>query len=138
MAYFLDVTDDDDLALIHASVRGHEEMATTVDESERDILMKYTVRTGINTYEVQLEGYNDSDPASSNASLVESLKRIVARVASHRLRNYDRNPIYQKERLDVYEYDRGSGAGVASDKWPDGWDDELRKFFGETPMWFHI
>ena len=138
MAYFLDVTDDDDLALVHASVRGHAELGTTVEESERDVLLKYTVRTGTNTYEVQLEGYVDSDPASSHATLVAALKRAVARVTSHRLRNYDRNPLYQKERLDVYEYDRGSGAGSATDMWPPNWDDELRKFFGETPVWFHI
>lgn len=139
MAYFLDVTDEGDLALVHAIARGHAELTTVVDEAERDVLLKYTVRTGTNTFEVKLEGYNDVDPAASHATLVACLKRAVAYVASHRLRNYDRTPGYQKERLDVYEYDRGSGGAAAtSDRWPTGWDAELRQFFGETSLWFHI
>lgn len=138
MAYFFNAADEDDLALLHSTVRRHAERDTTVEEAERDVLGEFTVRTGTNTYEVALEGYVDADPATSHATLKAALKRAIAKVVSYRLRGYDRNPGYQRERLDVYEYDRGSGSTRSSELWPTGWDRELRKFFSETQSWFHI
>lgn len=138
MATFFDIESQTDVDLLHASVRMHTERDRVINAVETDVLNRFTIRTGVNTYRVELEGYNDTTPASSHANLKAALKRAIAAVASHRLRNYERDPSLQIEELGDYKYDRGTGAGKLDVSWPTGWDSELIRFYNERPPLFHI
>ena len=138
MATFFDITSQDDVDLLHASVRKHTERDRVINAVEVEILNRFTIRTGVNAYRVELEGYDDTTPASSHATLKAALKRAIAAVASHRLRYYDRDPSLQIEELGDYKYDRGSGAGKLDVDWPASWDSELTRFYNERPPLFHI
>lgn len=138
MATFFDSTTSSDVDLLYAGVRDHDELVAVVDEAERQILQKYTIRTGVNTYRVELEGYDDVTPADSHASLKEELRQAVAKVASWRLRFYDDTGAFQSETLGDYEYDHGRGAGAFDTQWPSGWDEGLDQFYSEIDVWIHI
>lgn len=138
MATFFNRDTKGDMDLIHSTVRNHPEVERIVVRTERDILLHYTVRTGLDTFTVSLTGYNEENPSASTARLRELLKHAIADVASHRLRNYHRNPALQSERLEQYQYDRGSYSGVADYDWPQGWDAELNRMFSERDVWFHV
>ena len=138
MATFFDTESQTDIDLLHSTVRLHTERDRVIDAAEIDVLNRFTIRTGVNAYRVELEGYDDSTPSASDSTVKAALKRAIAAVASHRLRFYDRDPSLQIEELGDYKYDRGSGAGKLDVMWPTGWDSELIRFYNERPPLFHI
>ena len=138
MATFFDTDNRADVDLLYSEVRDHTELVRVVDGAERDILLKFQVRTAENTYEIYLEGYDDATPADSEATLKDALKYAVAKVAEHRLRFYDDKGVYESEKLVDYSYSRGAGAGPLDTDWPSGWDAELSEFYSEKKVWFHV
>tara|TARA_R110000868_G_scaffold176609_4_gene414487 strand:- start:1429 stop:1845 length:417 start_codon:yes stop_codon:yes gene_type:complete len=138
MAIFFDADLANDANMLHHTVRNHGEMSRVVDRAEIDILNRFSIRIGVNSYRVELEGYNDATPANSNALLMAAIKRSVADVASYRLRYLDRDSSLQKERLGDYEADRGTASGTLNVSWPESWDKELTGFYSERAPLFHV
>ena len=136
MATFFDTELTADVNLIHTRVRTDENLDTIVDTVERDVLLRFTIRTGVNTYRVELEGYDDTTPANSNAYLIEALRRTIGKVASHRLLHYDDDDSHMSESMADYSYSRG-GNKLDPD-WPDSWESELSQFYAETERWIYI
>lgn len=138
MATFFDTTSTLDLALLHSSVRAHADLNNVVDNVEREVLLNYTTRTGENTYEVELEGYDDDVPADSHATLKEALRQAIGKIVSHRLRLYDAKSHFQSEKLGDYSYSRGTDSGTLDVEWPVGWDVELNRLYRERDVWYHV
>jgi len=138
MATFLDIDTIEQRNLLHSKIRTHPEVSRVVDRVERDILNYYKYRTGLNTYDIALEGYDDTTPSASNAELIVALRDAVADVASYRLLNYSKNPNFQSERLEQYTYDRGTSAGEGNYDWPSGWNRVLNRFFSERAPWYAV
>lgn len=109
MAQFFDTSVQDDLNLLHESVRSHDELDNVVDQVEWKILDHYKQRKGLgvanhadffryesgadpdNEIKVRLVGYDQDTPADSEDDLKEQLKYTIAKAVSWVLRNYD-NP----------------------------------------------
>jgi hypothetical protein len=120
-----------DAALLPTELRDHAELARVAAEVEADVLTRYTgtVRgtwgwlaaagTGspVAVTTVLLAGY-DEDPELAEAGLAAALKRVVARVAAHRLQAA---PLT----LGVRSEQRGSRSVVYDTSvdplWPDAW-----------------
>lgn len=145
MATFFDTTSDDDLDLLHESVRSHDELDNVVDKVEWEILNFYKQREGeawttysdffqyedgadpLNEILVRLVGYDQDTPEDSEADLKEVLKYTIADVVTWVLRNYD-NPqgvssIQQGKRSIDY---RGTVPDVKD--WYNGWNNKLKNF----------
>lgn len=109
MAEFFDHSSSDDKALLHESIRDHNELENVVDLMEWKILDHYKQRKGLgiannadffrfedgsdpqNEIKVRLVGYDQDTPSNSEADLKEQLKYTIAKAVSWVLRNYD-NP----------------------------------------------
>lgn len=108
-ATFFDTNAQNDLDLLHSSVRSHNELDNVVEQVEWKILDHYKQRKGLgvannadffryesgsdpdNEIKVRLVGYDQDTPADSEDDLKEQLRRAIGKAASWVLRNYD-NP----------------------------------------------
>jgi hypothetical protein len=145
MYQFLDVTNEDDLKLLHAEVRGSDELANVVEQVQFEIIQAFSQRDmqGLTTYEsffryefgvdprdvirVRLLGFDEVDPGQSEADMKDVLKRTIANVTSWVIRNYY-NPqsvtmIKQGQRAVSY-----SGVTPSYMDFPSGWDRLLKNF----------
>jgi len=142
MATFFDTSKQDDLDLLHSSVRSHNEIDNVVDKVEYEILDYYKQRPSVplrlqtgrenlyttNEIQVRLIDYDNDNPSNSEADLQEALRRTIAEIASWVLRNYDNN------QADVQSIKQGKrsitymGAAPSWKDWPDGWQHYLRNF----------
>jgi hypothetical protein len=141
-AIFFDTSSQDDLDLLHSSVRSDSELDNVVNEVEYQILDYYKQRPSVplrlqtgrenlyttNEISVRLIDYDDDNPSNSPQELKDALKRTIAEVTSWVIRNYD-NPqgnvksIGQGERSIEF-----MGAAPSWQKWPDGWRRWLKNF----------
>ena len=144
MSTFFDVTDANDLNLLHADVRGEDELSNVVDKVEWEILDAFSQRDkqGLTTvqaffeYEkgrdpndeilVRLAGYDQTAPADSDAGLKEALRRTIADIVSTLMRGYSNEPGIQS----VRQGQRSVTYGMVPtwDKWPSGWDRRLKNY----------
>lgn len=111
MAYF-DPSAEADRNLLHASVRGHDELETVAAAAERDVLAK--------------AGFDDKQVGN----VAEALRLTIADVTSHRLRYYDEDDTLSSEQRGSRSQSRAQGALDA--RWPDGWAWRLRKIDDTT------
>jgi hypothetical protein len=111
MAYF-DPAKSEDLNLLHASVREHDELETVAAAAERDVLAK--------------AGFDDEQVGD----VAEALRLTIADVASHRLRYYAEDDTLSSESRGSRAQSRAEGALDA--RWPDGWAWRLRKIDDTT------
>lgn len=146
MATFFDVNKEQDLNLLHESVRGNVELPTTVDNIEWEIIDFYSQRDmqGIATYDnffkyelgvmpgseikVRLAGYNSESPADSDAGLKEAMRRTISDILSMVLRNYDNDSgiASQSQGNRAVTFATGSATGWRS--WPRGWNRKLSNY----------
>ena len=137
MAFF-DTTQD--LGLLDSDLRADPDLSVKAATVETEVLLRFTVDEGDSTtvdHVVYLKGYDDDTPADSNAILKDALKRAIARVLNHRLRNKTAATQVQRIKLADWEMER-SGDGVFDPRWPEAWDAELVRFFDERVPWYHI
>lgn len=142
MATFFDV--DEDLYMLHESVRDHDERYTVADDVEWRILDFYKQREGIgvanyedfwryengsdpdNEIKVRLVGYDQDTPANSSSDLKDQLKRAIAKGTSWVLRNYELSDgvksISQGPRSVTYE------TVPSWDEFPDGIQSILKNY----------
>lgn len=145
MAIFFDPENADDLKLLHADVRGADELDNVVDEVEWQIIDFYSQRDmqGLSTYSdffkwefgaaintdirVRLLGYNEDDPADSDDGLKEGLRRSIATIVSYVLRNYDADVSVSSQRQGnrAVTY---SGVVPTWKDWPGGWNLPLKNY----------
>ena len=141
MSTFFDPSKQEDLDLLHSSVRNDDELTNVVNKVEYEMIDHFRQRPDIPVYfrsgfenlssknriKVRLIGYSEDDPTQSNADLKEALRRSIAHVVSYILRNYDNlvgaQAIRQGQRSVTYK-----GVIPDVDKWPDGWKSYLRNF----------
>lgn len=137
MATFFDVGNQFDLLLIPSAVRTDDMLEVMVDESERDILDKFSFRPN-GVKEVYLIGYNNVTPASTDADLKADLKRAIAQVAAHRLKHKNTDPSLTSESLGDYSYTRGGADSPQrlDPLWPRGWGTRLKRLYtsSATPI----
>jgi hypothetical protein len=146
MATFFDVNSNDDLALLHESVRRATELVNVINQVEWELIDSYTQRDmqGLATYEnffkyesgvmpgselkVRLAGYNQATPADSEVGLKEAIKRTIADIASEILRNYDAdgNVASQSQGNRAITYAHGSS--ISWRTWPNGWNRRLNNY----------
>lgn len=136
-----------DKALIHASVRDHEELSNVADQVEHEVIEAYKQRPGIpirvrsgrenlnktpRAIEVRLEGYNVDNPEDSDDGLKEQLKRTIADVTSFMLRNYDNEQgvqqVRQGQRSVMYGNAQGGGTSITWRSFPPGWNVRLKNY----------
>jgi hypothetical protein len=145
MSTFFDVSDANDLNLLHADVRTNDELANVVEKVEWEILDAFSQRDrqGLTTvqaffeYEkgrdpsdeilVRLVGYDEDTPADSEAGLKEALRRTIADIASYLMRSYDNDAGIQSVRQGQRSV---SYAGMIPTwtEWPSGWDRRLKNY----------
>lgn len=152
MADFFDTSKDEDLNLLHSSVRTHDEVDNVVNQVEWNILDHYSQREGqswgnyddffeyeqgndpTNEIKVRLVGYDSEDPTNSEADLQEALRRTIADVSSWVLRNYHRSQGVDEIQQGNRSY--SSSSGVPSwREWPHGWQNKLSNFSAEIPAY---
>ena len=143
MYQFLDVTDAEDLKLLHKEVREDSELENVVSQVQFEVIQAFSQRDmeGRSTYEaffkyefgsnpadvvkVRLLGYNEYDPESSGDSLKELLKRTIAKITSWTMRNYYNTQaatmIKQGQRSISY-----GGTVPSYMDFPAGWDSLLK------------
>lgn len=150
-AIFFDTGTQDDLDLLHESVRNHSELDNVVNEVEYRILDYYKQRPSVplrlqtgrenlystNDIQVRLIHYDNDTPANSQQDLKDALKRTIADIASWVLRNYDSptggvKSIGQGKRSIEY-----MGAVPDWKHWPDGWQRWLHNF-DDREAQYHI
>jgi hypothetical protein len=114
MAYF-DPAKREDLHLLHASVREHDELETVAAAAERDVLAK--------------AGFDDEQVGN----VAEALRLTIADVVSHRLRYYNTDDTVTS----VKRGERSKQRAVSDldTGWPDGWAWRLRKI-DDTTVYF--
>lgn len=142
---FFDTSSQDDLDLLHSSIRDDSELSNVVSKVEWEILNAFKQRDmeGLGTYEaffeyesgrdpndeikVRLVGYDSSAPANSDAGLKEVLKITIAEITSWVLRNYNNSDgiksIQQGKRSVTY-----IGHAPSWKNFPSGWDSELQNY----------
>lgn len=138
MADFFDTTENDDLNLLHSTVRDHDELDNVVDQVEWEIINHYSqrpqdrgrIRSGnenlgtVNTIEVMLIDYDGTD---SPDGLKDALKRTIADVAEGILLNYDNERGVQSKRQGQRAISY-RGANLDSRTWPSGWSYRLKNY----------
>jgi len=144
MSVFFDVTDANDLNLLHADVRAEDELSNVVNKVEWEILDAFSQRDkqGLTTvqaffeYEsgrdpndeilVRLAGYDQTTPSDSDEGLKEALRRTIADIVSTLMRGYENEhgiqSIRQGQRSVTY------GMVPTWDRWPSGWDRRLKNY----------
>jgi uncharacterized protein (DUF2267 family) len=151
MADFFDTSSQDDLDLLHESIRNHDELDQIVDDVEWEIInVAFMQREGgtrgvvqdffeyedgndpNNELKVRLVGYDSDTPTDSEDDLKEALRRTIARVVSWVLRDY-KNPqgvrsIQQGQRSVTY-----AGSVPSWTEWPDDWDRMLHNYDARIP-----
>lgn len=146
MAIFFDANNPDDVALLHPSVRDNVELINQVDRVEAQVLEYYKQRDqqGLATYQdfflyefgrqpgseilVRLTGYNQTDPADSEAGLKEALRRTIAGIVSMTLRNLDGAEGIASQSQGNRSITYASGQALTWRDWPDGWDMWLNNY----------
>ena len=144
MAYF-DTSNQDDLNLLHADARDHNELSNVASRVEQEILDYFsTIDNGYPDYwydhnepagsgevvRVNLAGY-DSDPANATDAFKRAFKQTIADVTSYILLNYE------KTEDAIESEDRGERStsyieAVKAGDWPEAWDRKLKKFQNST------
>lgn len=129
---FFDLNSPDDLALINAAVRDHDELNTVAEMAEWEVIEAYTEGAGDRAV-VKLKGYDQDDPSESEADLKEALRRTIADVVSTLLLDYDNDRGVLSER----QGNRSVTYGRASTwrDWPTGWQSKLTRFDRRTPAY---
>lgn len=138
MATFFDIENQDDLNLLHSSVRGNDELSNIVEQVEWEMIEYFRQRpdmpiyfrsglenlSSLNRIRVRLIGYNEDEPVNSSTELKEAFRRAIAYVVSDVIRNYDNvmnaTSIRQGQRSVSY-----NGKVPDVKDWPSGW----KRFF---------
>ncbi len=138
---FFNTTNQDDLDLLHSSVRNDDELENVVANVEYEILDYYkqrpsipiTLQTGrenlytTNDVSVRLIDYDNDTPADSGAELKKALKKTIAEITSWVIRNYNNSQnvssIQQGKRSISYY-----GLAPTWQDFPNGWTRWLKNF----------
>jgi len=141
MGTFFKVASGADLALLHKSVRGDDELANVVDQIEWELIDYFKQRptvpiyfrsglenlSTLNEVVVRLFDYDSDNPENSGNDLKEALRRTIADIASWVLRNY-----YTQDRVRSITQGKRSvtymGTVPSWRDWPDGWAKRLKNF----------
>lgn len=145
MATFFNPESEEDLKLLHKSVRTDDELDNVVDQVEFQVIEAFKQRDmqRLTTYEtffdyefgrdpmdeikVRLVGYDEETPSESDNELKELLKRTIAGVVSWVLRNYNNtqkvSSIRQGQRSINY-----AGVVPSFKDWYSGWDNLLSNY----------
>jgi len=145
MATFFNPESEEDLKLLHKSVRTDDELDNVVDQVEFQVIEAFKQRDmqRLTTYEtffeyefardpldeikVRLVGYDEETPSESDNELKELLKRTIASVVSWVLRNYNNtqkvSSIRQGQRSINY-----AGVVPSWKDWYSGWDNLLSNY----------
>lgn len=143
MSHFFDSSSQDDLNLLHESVREHDELDHIIDKIEYEVISHYTQRRGgamgleeaffatesggdpTSEIQVRLIGYDSEEPEKSDDGLKEALRRTVAHIASEVLQSYDTDKrvqsIRQGQRSITY-------SASSPEQWPAGWERYLSNY----------
>lgn len=139
MGIFFNPNDSADVDLLHPDVRNHPELSNQADIIEFEVIEYYKQRDmqGLATYQdfftydlgqsptteikVRLVGYNEDDPADSEAGLKEALRRTIAGVLSYTLRNYDNTPNIASQSQGNRSISYSDGSTQSWESWQRGW-----------------
>ena len=143
---FFDPNNPQDVRLLHASVRGHEEMKTVSYQIEWEVIDFYTQRenlryrygnrrpvTGVENLRdrqeirVMLIDYDQNEPEKSPDELKEALRRTIADIVSWVLRNYDNTQDAQS----IRQGDRSISFATTIPNWrnfPNGWNRRMKNW----------
>lgn len=138
---FFDTNEQDDLDLLHSSIRSHDELDKVIANVEYEILDYYkqrpsiplTLKTGrenlytTNEINVRLIDYDNETPSNSEQDLKDALKKTIAEVASWVLRNYDNSQgveSIQQGKRSISFY----GLSPSWQDFPRGWQRWLKNF----------
>lgn len=140
-AIFFDTSEQDDLNLLHSSVRDDSELDNVVNGVEYEILQYYKQRPSIplslqtgrenlyttNEVQVRLIDYDNDTPANSEQDLKDALKKTIAEVTSWVIRNYNNDAKVQSESLGRWSVSY-AGSVPTWNEWPSGWNRWLKNF----------
>jgi hypothetical protein len=146
MAIFFDINSAADIDLLHPSVRTDAEVPNQADRIEFEIIEFYKQRDmqGLATYEdffryergadptrelkVRLAGFDQTDPAQSEAGLKEALRRTIADVLSYVLRNMDAQNNVSSQSQGNRSIAYTTAGTVTWREFPSGWNRLLRNY----------
>jgi len=138
---FFDTSEQDDLDLLHSSVRTDSELDNVVANVEYEILDYYKQRPSIpillqtgrenlyttNEIQVRLLDYDNDTPSDSEQELKDALKKTIAEITSWVIRNYNNSQnvdsIKQGKRSISYY-----GLSPSWKDFPSGWQRWLKNF----------
>ncbi len=138
---FFDTNEQDDLDLLHSSVRDDSELDNVVANVEYEILDYYKQRPSIplqlqvgrenlyntNQVSVRLLDYDQDNPANSTQELKDAIKKTIAEITSWVIRNYNTpqnvESIQQGKRSVSYY-----GLSPSWQDFPKGWQRWLKNF----------
>ena len=142
---FFDPSDPEDRLLLHADLRAHDDLEVVAYEAEAQVIDHFTeaetpydasswptFNPFTQTPTVRLLGYNEDDPASSEAALRQALRWAIAEVVEHRLKrrlHAAATEDYKAETLGKYAYQRfGPPSGTGTSGFPPNWKRHLVRF----------
>ena len=144
MANFFNIEDQNDLNLLHSSVRGNKELGTVVEKVEWEVIDAFKFRDmqqrsnwdAFFEYEsgadpndeikVRLIGYDADNPSDSIAELKDALRRTIADITEWILLGYDKTSDVKSERLGRWAVTYGRVPGYKD--FPSGWKNRLKNF----------
>lgn len=142
---FFKAADAEDRLLLHADLRTHDDLEVVAYEAEAQVIDHFTeydtpylasswptFNPWSQTPRVRLLGYDESNPAASDAGLRQALRWAIAEVVSYRLKRRLESAVaegYASETLGDYSYRRFSRpTGTDQSGFPDGWKRHLARY----------
>ena len=144
MANFFNIEDQDDLNLLHSSVRGNSELGTVVDKVEWEVIDAFKFRdmqqrsnwdaffeheSGADPNDeikVRLIGYDADNPSDSIPELKDALRRTIADIVEWVILGYDQTSEVKSERLGRWAVTYGRVPSYQ--EFPSGWKNKLKNF----------
>lgn len=126
MANYFNPSNEDDLKLLHSSVRTSAELENVASRVERQIINFYTIdlRAVATPTTVALDGYEiDADDATN--PFKADFKQTIADVISHLLMNYDAR---DEKRIKIGQREKEFFQPKNYKSWPIGWNNWLKPY----------